>query len=85
MKIRVFGTEEVNYTSKKTGQQVTGVTVHGEILDQQKSKTQVGNKAFSEFMRCPVPTVGKTYEVEWEEYVYAGRYCSKPVGLKPIN
>ncbi len=46
MKVKVIGIQDVNYTSKKSGEIVKGVTLHASFKDSQVSKGEAVDNIF---------------------------------------
>ncbi len=68
MKVTVLGIQIVDYTSRKTGNPVKGVTIHAKFKDAQVSGEAVNSIFISDNLNLPCISelrVGQTVDVEY--------------------
>lgn len=73
MKLRVLGTQQVDYVSKKTGEPVVGVTLHCVYKDSQVTGEAVDSVFISERLGIPgldAIQPGMTVDVEYNRRGY---------------
>ena len=68
MLVNLFGIKEVNYTSKRTGNPVSGTELHI-VYHDDRVKGQAVDKLFiRSSVKLPVLTLGKSYNISFDRY-----------------